>query len=186
MLPNLITIGRVLLIPCFALAWVRGFDVLALVLFAVAGVSDLLDGLLARLLNQQSYLGQILDPAADKLMGLVAFLLAAWLHAIPVWLAALVIGRDLVLVSGGALFAFVLPGRFDPKQWRPTRLGKYATFCQVLTIACAIAISVWPQPLTRQYLGVLVIMSAVMTTVATVQYVFFSVRAISTRKRSLP
>src|SRR5437764_640434 len=78
----------------------------------IACLSDWLDGLLARVLNQKSRLGQFLDPAADKLMILVCFLVAAALHAVPKWLAVLVIGRDVVLASGGALFAFVLRGRY--------------------------------------------------------------------------
>lgn len=184
MWPNLITLLRIVLIPAFAIAWGRGADRLALALFVGCGLSDLLDGLLARLLAQQTYLGQILDPAADKLMGLVSFVLAAWLHKIPVWLAGVVIGRDLLLAVGGALFAFFLPGRFDPVKWQPTRLGKYATFFQVLTITCAVGTSVWPQHATREYLGAMVIMCTLMTLVATLQYVFFSLRAMDWWRRT--
>jgi cardiolipin synthase len=179
--PNAITTLRILLIPLFGYLWWRGLFGAALTVFAIASLSDLADGFAARVLNQRTRLGQILDPAADKFMLLVSFLVAAITGAVPLWLAALVIGRDLLLTSGGALFAFVLRGRHDPERWRPTRLGKYATFTQVLAIGLALLHRVTDSEALRPFVGALVIQCAALTTISGLQYVAAGVRALRGR-----
>ena len=181
-LANSITLGRIALIPVFGYLWWRGSHGAALAVFALAAASDLADGLAARLLNQKTRLGQILDPAADKLMLLTSFLVAAHTRAVPVWLAALVIGRDLLLVSGGALFAFVLRGRYEPEKWKPSRLGKYAAFSQVLTIGLALLHRVTERDELRPFVGTLVILCATLTAIAGIQYVAFGLKALSSGK----
>jgi cardiolipin synthase len=177
-IPNVVTIGRMVLIPIFGILWWKGHHVAAMIAFAVAGVSDWLDGFLARVLDQKSRLGQILDPAADKAMVLVCFLVAAAVGAVPLWLAILVIGRDVVLASGGALFAFVLRGRFPSARWIPTRIGKYATFCQVATIFFALAQSISADERLRPYVAALAIICAAMTSISALQYIAYGVRAL--------
>ncbi len=179
---NAVTMLRIALIPCFGFLWWRGHHVAALVVFATAALSDWLDGFLARVMDQRTRLGQILDPAADKLLLLVSFLTAAALGAVPRWLAALVIGRDVVLASGGALFAFVLRDRLRPERWRPSRVGKYSTFTQVLTIALALAENMLGSERLKPYVGVFVVHCAVLTTVSGVQYVAFGARALASGK----
>ena len=176
--PNAITSLRICLIPVFGYLWWRGLYGAALTVFVLAAISDLADGFAARVLNQKSKLGQILDPAADKFMLLVSFLVAAHTDAVPVWLAALVIGRDAVLASGGALFAFVWRGRFAPERWKPTRIGKYATFVQVLTIGLALLHRVSEYEKLRPFVGTLVINCAALTTISGIQYVAFGIRAL--------
>ncbi|HZS41867.1 MAG TPA: CDP-alcohol phosphatidyltransferase family protein [Polyangia bacterium] len=179
---NAVTVVRILLIPCFGFLWWRGMHAAALAVFAVASLSDWLDGFLARVMDQRTRLGQILDPAADKLLLLVSFLTAAALGAVPRWLAALVIGRDVVLASGGALFAFVLRGRLEPQRWKPSRIGKYSTFVQVLTIALALTENLTRWPPLGPYVGVFTIHCAVLTTISGVQYVAFGVSALASGK----
>jgi cardiolipin synthase (CMP-forming) len=175
---NAITLIRIAMIPVFGVLWWRGLHGAALTVFGLAAISDLADGFAARILNQRTKLGQILDPAADKLMLLTSFLVAAHNRAVPVWLAVLVIGRDLVLASGGALFAFVVRGRFGPERWKPSRLGKYATFAQVLTIGLALLHRVSEYEQLRPFVGTLVIMSAALTAISGLQYVAFGLRAL--------
>ncbi|HEY7958269.1 MAG TPA: CDP-alcohol phosphatidyltransferase family protein [Polyangia bacterium] len=182
---NLITICRIILIPVFAFLWWRGLHTAALVVFGIASFSDWLDGFFARLLNQRTRLGQVLDPAADKLMVLVCFLVAAALHVVPIWLAALVIGRDVVLASGGALFAFVLRSRFEPRRWKPSRIGKYATFTQVLTIGLALTVQMTRFPPLGPYLSALVIACAALTAISGLQYLAFGVGALGGGKLQL-
>jgi cardiolipin synthase (CMP-forming) len=179
---NFVTLIRIALIPCFGFLWWRGHHGLALAVFAAASLSDWLDGFLARVLDQRSRLGQILDPAADKLLLLVSFLTAAALGAVPRWLAALVIGRDVVLASGGALFAFVLRGRIAPERWKPSRIGKYSTFAQVITIALALAENMLGYAPLKPYVGAMVTMCAVFTLISGAQYVAFGVRALASGK----
>lgn len=175
--PNALTLVRMLLTPFFGYFWWRHWFVLAIATFAVASASDVLDGLFARVLNQRSKLGQILDPAADKLLVLVTFIAAAATGAVPWWLASLVIGRDVILAAGGALFAFVFRGILGPERWRPTRIGKYATFFTVGTIGLALVhrITEW-EPL-RPFVGALGIMCAVCTVISGLQYVVAGVKA---------
>jgi cardiolipin synthase len=179
---NAVTLARLVLIPCFGFLWWRGQHGAALAVFAGAALSDWLDGFLARVLDQRTRLGQILDPAADKLLLLVSFLTAAARGAVPRWLAALVIGRDVVLASGGALFAFVLRGRLGPERWKPSRIGKYSTFTQVLTIGLALAENLTRTPALKPYVGALTICCAVLTTISGVQYVAFGASALASGK----
>jgi cardiolipin synthase len=177
--PNALTIGRIIMTPFFGYFWWRHWFGLAIVTFAVASASDFLDGFLARVLNQRSSLGQFLDPAADKLLVLVTFVVAAATGAVPVWLAALVIGRDVILVIGGALFAFVFRGIMGPERWRPSRLGKYATFYTVCTIGLALLHSITEWEKLRPFVGALGIMSAALTAVSGIQYVASGIKALA-------
>lgn len=180
--PNTITVVRIALIPLFGYLWWRGAHGAALAVFVAAALSDLADGFAARVLNQRTKLGQVLDPAADKLMLLTAFLVAAHNRVVPWWLAALVIGRDLFLVTGGALFAFVLRGRLGPERWKPSRLGKYAAFAQVLTIFLALLHRVTDYEPLRPFVGTVVIMSAALTSISGIQYLASGLLALRSGK----
>jgi cardiolipin synthase len=100
--PNLISFGRLALVPVFAVLIVQGQDVWALGVLAVSGATDWLDGLIARRFHQVSRLGQLLDPAADRLFILVTLIGLAWRDVVPLWLV-------IVLVSRDALLACLLP-----------------------------------------------------------------------------
>ena len=178
-IPNALTFLRILLTPFFGYFWWQHWFVLAIVTFAVASASDFFDGLIARVLDQRSRLGQFLDPAADKFMVLVTFVTAAATGAVPWWLAMLVIGRDVILASGGALFAFVFRGVLGPERWRPTRIGKYATFYTVVTIGLALLHAITGYEKLRPFVGALGIMSAFCTTVSGIQYVASGIQAFS-------
>jgi cardiolipin synthase len=129
-LPNLITALRILLIVpmCWLIETAR-YDG-ALVIAAIAGLSDAVDGFLAKRYGWQSWLGGILDPIADKLLLMAAFLWLAFAGDVPAWLAALVIGRDLVIV-GGAVAYYYLIGRFDAA---PSALSKVTTVVQIVFV----------------------------------------------------
>ncbi|MBX9245095.1 CDP-alcohol phosphatidyltransferase family protein [Actinotalea ferrariae] len=107
-LPNAISAARLLLVPVFAVLLLRGEDGWALVVLAVAGASDWLDGVLARALDQRSRLGELLDPSADRLFILVTLIGLAARGAIPGWLLVAVVGRDLLLA--GVLLVLVRRG----------------------------------------------------------------------------
>jgi cardiolipin synthase len=177
---NWVTLLRIVLIPCFGVLWFRGAHTWALVVFALAGVTDLLDGLMARLLDQKSRLGQLLDPAADKLLLLVSFLVAAAIGLVPRWLAALVIGRDVVLGLIGALLLALGRRRLD--QFSPTRLGKYATFCLTLTIGLALLLRSTDSPAVGPYVGAMVLVSAALTACAGLQYLAMHLGALLSAK----
>ncbi len=122
-LANALTTLRLLLAPVVMLLYVRGEPLAALLAYAAAAATDGLDGLAARLLNQHSRVGEILDPIADKLLAFCTLVALVTAGRLPAWLAVLVIGRDLALVS--AATALQWSGR--PVPIAPTRAGKYAT-----------------------------------------------------------
>jgi len=100
---NIITLGRIALVPLIVWALVSGEYGIAFGLFLIAGLSDAADGIVARFFNQRSALGQILDPLADKLMMLFVFVTLAWMGHLQVWLVVIVVGRDVGLVGAAAI-----------------------------------------------------------------------------------
>jgi cardiolipin synthase len=129
-IPNILTVLRILVTPLFVIFLIRKMHGHALLVFIFAGVSDGLDGLIARLLNQRSELGALLDPIADKLLLTAAYISLGILKTIPGWLAVVVISRDVLIVIGIAVLKFANI-RF---AIRPTRISKWTTVLQLLTI----------------------------------------------------
>lgn len=129
-LPNLITLARLVLVPAFVVALIDGNYVLALALFAIAGVSDGLDGLIAKRFNYQTRLGAILDPAADKILLVSGYVMLAVLGHVPVWLVVVVAFRDLLIVAGYLVYTSM----YGPVQMRPSALSKLNTFLQIALV----------------------------------------------------
>src|SRR5947209_20296804 len=132
-LPNWLTVLRILLIPVFVSLLVYRRPGTALAVFCLASLTDLLDGYVARRGGSQSRLGAFLDPMADKLLLTASFVTLTYLRALPFWITAVVISRDVILVVG-ALLIHMVGGRIYPK---PTWAGKAATFFQILTVLAA-------------------------------------------------
>lgn len=144
-LPNILTLTRILAVPFFAIAVWYGHMLEATLLFVGAGLTDLLDGFIARRFNQRSALGAILDPAADKLLMTAAFILLAFaptLQAarIPAWVAILAVTRD-VTISLVALFS---ASDFDFRKFRPSMLGKITTTMELVAIAIGLMSNLMP------------------------------------------
>jgi len=130
-IPNAFSLTRILLIPVFLAAVLQGRTKSALIVFLIASGTDFLDGASARLLNQRTKLGALLDPAGDKLFMTAAFIILSIpaLNApnvLPIWLTAIVIGRDVMLVAG-AIVLYVKIGR---KSFPPSLIGKSSTVWQ--------------------------------------------------------
>jgi len=129
-IPNIITIIRfVLIIPIITSLLAREYPT-ALFVFFVAGVSDGLDGLLARRFNWTSRFGAIADPLADKMLMLLTYITLAYLGKIPLWLMAAVIGRDLIIIVGALLYHFVIE---EPK-YGASFISKVNTSLQLLLV----------------------------------------------------
>ena len=177
-LANKISIFRILLVPGIIASLVyyhpqRDFlRFVALGLFLVGIVSDAADGLIARLQNQQTELGTLLDPIADKFLILSALIscsvirgLPEWMR-IPAWFNLVVISRDVLLVSGSVIL-FVLQGRWNV---RPSRLGKWTTFAQMLVIPSVL--------LGLPVKSLLIVMAAVLTVLSLVSYIRMGIRVL--------
>src|SRR5215467_12930012 len=135
---NQLTLLRMLLIPAFVILVVYGELGWALVVFAVAGITDGLDGLIARLSGQKTRLGAWLDPMADKLLLVTTFIVLTWpglglANRLPIWLTVLVISRDVVIVLTVAIISMAI----GPRTFRPSIYGKIATATYILTAVVA-------------------------------------------------
>jgi cardiolipin synthase len=130
-LPNLLTLLRIGAIPLFLILLTDERYTEALLVFVVAGVTDSLDGAIARLTNSHTALGAYIDPLADKLLLLSSFLILAFLGFVPHWLAILVISRDIIILLGFAVLYFITGHSITV---RPTLVGKASTFFQLFTV----------------------------------------------------
>jgi cardiolipin synthase len=134
-IPNLITLGRILLVPILVWAIAAGEMRIAFLLFLVAGLSDLVDGFLAKRFNMATELGAYLDPLADKAMIVSIYVALGIAGAIPRWLVILVVSRDIMIVS--AVMLSWLVGK--PVQLKPLTVSKLNTVAQILLALVVLA-----------------------------------------------
>ncbi|MFW6123476.1 MAG: CDP-diacylglycerol--glycerol-3-phosphate 3-phosphatidyltransferase [Thermodesulfobacteriota bacterium] len=139
-IPNLITLARILLTPLFIILLIQKRYHPALWIFICAGLSDLVDGLIARRWRQKTPLGTFLDPLADKLLMGSSFITLSIYQIIPPWLTVIVLSRDLVLVFGVMLFKLV----HLPVVVQPSLAGKLCTTTQVATVLMVLVAQTWP------------------------------------------
>jgi cardiolipin synthase (CMP-forming) len=146
-IPNLLTFLRMALIPVFASLLFYGHSGLALIVFVIAGLSDGVDGFLARRFNQESELGTIIDPIADKLLMTTAFIILTMpnvlqpTHHLPVpfWVTAAVIGRDVLIITVAGAINIMTGFR----GFRPSWLGKLSTLVQVAAVGLILLAAVF-------------------------------------------
>jgi cardiolipin synthase len=165
-LPNLICLLRIALIAPLIAAMLAGQNVRIVVLFTIAAVSDGLDGYLAKRFNWTSELGRFLDPLADKLLLIAVFTTAAWLDIAPWWVAAVAIGRDLVIGVGALIFRLW----FGPLRGRPTTISKINTAVQLGYLLAVILASASGFP-PREVLEALAAVTVLTTLASGVDYV---------------
>ncbi len=139
--PNLLTLLRLVIIPFVVLNILEQDYRLALVLFVLAGLSDGLDGVLARALKQKTVLGQYLDPIADKLLLSTLFLVLSLLHKIPWKVTVLVFSRDIIIL----IVCAVLWATTSMRDFRPSIFGKLNTVAQVATLFLVLLREVMPR-----------------------------------------
>lgn len=167
LLPNALTLFRMIAVAPIVYWLISGRYVAAFSLAVFAGISDLLDGFLARRFGWMTHFGGVLDPLTDKLLLVSTTLTLAWLGHLPWWLVGLVVARDIVIVSGGMYYHYRI-ARIVTAE--PTVLSKWNTFAQILLIVCVmlgLAFPVWQGP----WIAWLVIVVALTTVASGVQYV---------------
>jgi len=186
--PNLLTVFRMVLIPVFvSLLFYQRF-VLALTVFVLAGVTDGLDGLLARRFNQKSQLGTILDPIADKLMLVTSFVVLSMRSVfpqplpphlpVPFWVTVAVISRDVFILVGAAAINIVTGFR----GFRPSLLGKINTTVQIAAIAAIIFAASVPHG-TGYYLPTIYTTVFTFSVLSGAHYVFFVSKLVNEDRR---
>lgn len=141
-IPNCITIIRIILTPVFVIVLGQGLGWWALIIFSVAGITDALDGFLARTWGQRTELGSYLDPLADKFLLVTSFISLSYYGKIPVWITLVVLSRDLILILG-TLAIYGLTKSFKVK---PTVWSKITTWLQLMLIFQALVEHFWPVP----------------------------------------
>jgi cardiolipin synthase len=171
--PNLLTILRILSIPFFVICLLYDRHVIAFLVFVGAGITDGLDGLIARVYHQRSNAGAYLDPIADKLMLITAFIVLAVKGMIPGWLTVIVLARDVIIVLG----ILVLYLTSHKVEIRPTFMSKAATCFQIGTIAWALLA---PYSLfLKDFLIYVTVVTAVLTCITGLQYIHIGSRYLN-------
>jgi cardiolipin synthase len=179
-IPNIITLLRFLLVPPLVLLLLNHQYGAALVVFAVAGFSDALDGYLAHHYSWSSRLGAIMDPLADKLLLVSSFVTLGWLGLIPFWLVALVIFRDLVIVIGAMSYHWCVE-YLDTAY--PTLVSKMNTFAQIMLVL-AVMFSESVQPVPAMWIEILLYSVLVTTIWSGLDYVWIWGRRAWSRRDS--
>ena len=164
-LPNIICVLRIALVWPIAVALAEREYLIALALFMVAGLSDGVDGFLAKRFNWTSELGKLLDPLADKLLLVTVFVESAWLGLAPWWLTSAVVARDVLIALGALAFRLLI----GPLRGRPTVSSKINTALQLLYPVAMLANAALNFP-PHQVLDALAILVLMMTVFSGLNY----------------
>ena len=181
-IPHLVTLFRLLCSPLIAWLLIASHFRLALVFILLAGISDWLDGWAARQLDAAGHLGVILDPLADKILLVTLFVVLGFLRLIPLWMFALVIGRDLVIVFG----AFLVRTLRGVKKFLPTMLGKVSTFFQIVLVLLTVSFAAFPYKLLFWLNFTALVLSALFTFLSGADYIRIGIQMARRRHPSTP
>jgi len=172
-IPNTLTIVRILSVPVFVICLLYDRLFIALLIFIGAGITDGLDGWIARFYRQRTTIGAYLDPLADKLLLTSAFIVVAILGSIPSWLTVIVIARD-VIIALGVLILFLT---FHRVEIRPVLIGKASTVSQIVTIAWALLA---PYSLFfKSFLPYCIWVTAALTCMSGLQYIYIGTKYLN-------
>lgn len=184
-IPNLLTYFRLAMVPLFAFCFARQYYIAALIIFFLAGFTDLIDGAIARFLNQRSDLGAILDPVADKTLMWAAYICLASVRIVPEWLVWLMLVKDFIVLGGiGYLKWRKIPFTYEPILW-----SKCATLMQIATGTFGLIDYIlpghafWRYPITDFVWGG-VYVTGVLIFVTALEYVRKGLEILQNRQRS--
>lgn len=171
-IPNLLTLVRLLLTPLFVILLIRSQLKPALAVFFLAGISDGLDGLIARWFDQRTVLGAYLDPVADKVLLMSSYICLGILGIIPAWVTVVVLSRDILIVIGIAILTLT------EKKYRirPSWISKCTTLFQLVTVIVALMATGTAQLQSIQNL--LLWTTTVLTTISGLHYIFIGMNIL--------
>jgi cardiolipin synthase (CMP-forming) len=173
--PNLLTLMRLFIIPFLVIEILDGHYLVSFALFMLAGVSDALDGLLARWLSQKTTLGQYLDPIADKLLLSTLFVVLTHVGLIPRYVTVLVFSRDVgILLISTLLFA-----TGSLRDFRPSLFGKLNTLMQILALIAVLCQKIFLSAQLSTLRDVLLRAIAVLAPLSAAQYAFIVIQRMS-------
>jgi cardiolipin synthase len=165
--PNALTLLRLVAIPIFLILLTDFRHREALAVFVAAGVTDALDGAIARLTHTKTTLGAYLDPAADKLLLMSAFVALAFMEEVPRWLTVVVLSRDVMVVVGYFLLFTMTQHAMEV---RPSVAGKLSTFLQISAVTAVLVSLVWPGTVPAVVEATLFLVTGLVTAIAGFQY----------------
>lgn len=171
-IPNILTLIRILLTPLFVILLLKGMYTAALLVFAMAGITDGLDGFVARYFDQRTVLGAYLDPVADKLLLITAFVGLAVQKIIPGWVTVIVITRDLIICLGIAIITLTEKSY----EVSPSIISKCTTVVQIATVLLTL--------LGFQVVGILSLrdaffwITAIITTLSGLHYIYIGMQIL--------
>ena len=176
-IPNFLSLLRIILVPLLVIFLINKAFLKALILFTALGVTDALDGFLARILKQQTVLGSYLDPIADKILITSCFLALAILKVIPGWLAVIVISRDVIILMGISVLS-IMSVSFEIQ---PLFVSKVTTALQIAAVFFDMVFKTLPGSLMidQVWLITLYWLTALFTIVSGFQYVARGFRMIN-------
>ena len=181
-LANCLTLFRILTIPIFLECLAYGLYWEALLVFAIGGTTDFLDGFVARRMNQHTAVGAYLDPVADQLLVITSFIMLGSIGGIPVWLTVIVVARDVLIVLGYGIIYLLVEERL---QVKPTLIGKWSTTLQLFTLAIALLMLHDARLISERVLDGFVIASALATIVSGCQYLYRGLVWLQNRASSI-
>jgi cardiolipin synthase len=160
-LPNAISLFRIALIAPVLFLIVEGRFDIALALFFLAGFSDGVDGYLAKRFDWHTRIGALLDPIADKLLMAGTYITLAWTGHIPLWMAGIVVFRDMIIVGGATAYNFLI----KPVEGEPTRISKLNTGLELLFIVFVLSRAAfdWPDLISVTVIGAAVLVTVVIS-----------------------
>ncbi len=174
-IPNLLSLLRLVLVPVVVILLMDGSYLKALIVFAVSGLTDGLDGFLARILKQQTRLGAYLDPIADKALLASSFLTLAIIGVIPGWLTVIVISRDCIILLGIAVLSMMS----IPFEIHPAFVSKVTTMLQLLTVLLVLALRGLTDAGAPQWLTLVYWLTAFFTILSGLGYLIRGIRLIN-------
>ena len=172
--PNLLSLFRILITFFFILAVYHDRFDYALYLFILQGVTDMLDGFIARVMSKKTNLGAYLDPIADKTMLVGAFVMLSIKDIVPVWLPALIILKDLVVAVG----FFLLYRRAFTIKPVPSIFGKITTTCQIATVLFILLVQIFSWSNVEVYSDAFIVLTVFFTVLSGCHYVYQGIRML--------
>ena len=174
-IPNLLTLLRILITPLFVIFLIKGQYRLALLVFVLAAISDGLDGFFARWFDQKTELGAHLDPIADKLLLISAFVVLAVQRIIPSWLAVVVLSRDILIIMGLAILHYLHIGI----AIKPSMISKCTTVAQLATAFMVMALLSFEIVAVRPMLAYFFWLTTVLTTASGLHYMVLGIMILN-------
>lgn len=168
-LPNSLTLIRILAIPIFLSLLSSRLYLEALIVFIIGGLTDALDGAVARMMSQQTWLGAYLDPVADKLLVMSSFVMLGLIGAIPPWFGVLIVSRDVIILLGYTAIYLLVTERVEV---RPSLIGKLNTLFQLFTVGVVLALLHAPDFLPPVVKDALILVTTATTVVSGLHYIY--------------